>query len=54
MVDRLCAVRRPGVFSCAGASGVLQRAGTAVLKGSDVDVINDLNKTRLPVIGTES
>ena len=42
---RICAVCRTGPFS---------RAGMAVRNGSDSDVIYYLNRTRLPVFGTES
>ena len=51
---RFCVVRRTGPFSRAGVSGALSRAGTAVRNGSESDVIYYLNRTRLPVIGTES
>ena len=51
---RLCAVRRTGPFSLAGVSGAPRRAGSAVRNGNDADVVYYLNRTRLPVIGTES
>ena len=34
--------------------GAQRRVGTAVRNGSDLDVMNYLNRTTLPVIGTES
>ena len=48
---RLCAVRRTGPFLRTGAS---RRTGAQVQAGSDADAIYHLNRTRLPVISTES
>ena len=53
VTDRLCAVRHTGPFSRAGVCSAPRRAGTAVRTSSDADVIYYLNRTRLPVIGTE-
>ena len=54
MVARLRAVRCTGPSSRAGVSGASRRAGTAVWNSSDSDALYYLNRTRLPVIGTDS
>ena len=41
-------------FTGVGVSGAPLRAGSAVRNGSDSDAIYDLNRTRVPVILTES
>ena len=52
MCTRLCAVRRTGPFSHAGAWGVQRRTGTPGI--SDADAIFYLNRTAVLAIGNES